>query len=108
MTRTASDLKVIIPSRPLERDIDRGREYDRRRDPSPVRPIRSMRDDRDRGYDRSRGYNRSPGRHDRGRDSGGLGRDRSPVLKKARYGRSRSPARGSSRSPARDGSNRRR
>ena len=108
MTRTASVLKVIISSRPLERDIDRGREYDRRRGPSPVRPIRSMRDDRDRGYDRNRGYNRSPGRHDRGRDRGGLGRDRSPVLKKARYGRSRSPGRRSSRSPARDGSNRRR
>lgn len=89
-----------------DRDSDRGREYDRRRAPSPVRPIRSMRDERDRGYDRDRGYNRSPARQDRGRDRGGLGRDRSPVLKKARYGRSRSPGRRSSASPTRDGATR--
>lgn len=68
----------------------------------------NMRDNRERGYDRNQGYHRSPPRQDRGRDRGGLGRDRSPVLKKARYGRSRSPGRRSSRSPGRDVVNRRR
>lgn len=86
-----------------ERHDDRAQDYDRRRGPSPVRAIRGMRDERDRGYDRDRGYQREreADRYDRGRDRGGLGRARSPVLKKARYGRSRSPGRRSSRSPGR-------
>ena len=93
--------------RPSDRDRDRdrvrGREYDRRREPSPVRPSRGVRDDdRHRAYDRDSGYNKSPPRYDRGRDRVGLGRERSPVLKRARYGRSRSPTRRSSRSTARD------
>ena len=96
-----------------ERGGDRSREYDRRRGPSPARPLRPMHGDRDRGHDRDRGYdrdrgNRSPQRFDRGKDRRGLGRDRSPVLKKARYGRSRSPGRRGSKSPERDGAARRR
>ena len=88
-----------------ERHDDRAQDYDRRQGPSPVRAIRGMRDERDRGYDRDRdrGYQREreADRYDRGRDRGGLGRARSPVMKKARYGRSRSPGRRSSRSPGR-------
>lgn len=88
-----------------ERHDDRPRDYDRRRGASPVPPVRSMREDRDRWYDRDRGYqrDREADRYDRARDRGGPGRERSPVLKKARYGRSRSPGRRSSRSPARHG-----
>lgn len=88
-----------------ERHEDRPRDYDRRRGPSPVPPVRSMRDDSDRGYDRDRGYqrDREADRYDRARDRGRPGRERSPVLKKARYGRSRSPGRRSSRSPGRHG-----
>ena len=89
-----------------ERHDDRARDYDRRRGPSPMRPSRGMRDERDRGYDRGYQREREGDRYDRGRDRGGLGRDRSPVLKKARYARSRSPGWRSSRSPGRGGVNR--
>lgn len=94
---------------PVRHD-DRARDYDRRRGPSPVRPMRGMRDERDRGHDRDRGYQREreADRYDRARDRGGLGRERSPVLKKARYGRSRSPGRRSSKSPGRGGVSRHR
>lgn len=71
-----------------------------------MRPSRGMRDERDRGYDRGYQREREGDRYDRGRDRGGLGRDRSPVLKKARYARSRSPGWRSSRSPGRGGVNR--
>ena len=90
-----------------ERRDDRARDYDHRRGPLPVPAIRGMRDERDRGYDRDRGYQRERDA-DRGRDRVGLGRERSPVLKKARYDRSRSPGRRSSRSPGRSGVSRHR
>lgn len=104
---------VINLRRVVSRDSERARDYDRRRGPSPGRSSRPIRDDRDRAYnnrdrgsDRDRDYDRERG-HDRNRDRGydrdrerghergpaRDGRERSPVLKKARYGRSRSPGR---------------